>query len=85
MANRDWWYDERLRPVRERGLDLTRDLHFCGLNIQQAVKYTDPPNDEMAEEVMEEQAEVYAQLAANTREHLTLRRQIRAEYAAKEG
>jgi len=82
MANRDWWNDERLCSIRERGRDLSRDLHFCGLNIQQAMKYTEPPDDEMAESVMEEQAEVYSQLAALTREHVALRRQVRAEYDA---
>jgi len=77
MADRSWWYDERLRVIREAGMALDQRLNMAALNLRQAVKYSEPPDDMMAEECMQEMAEIYAALALNQMQHVTLRRAIR--------
>jgi hypothetical protein len=85
MATRgDWWYDERLRPVRDRGLAISGKLHMAELNLAQATKYADGPVDEDdADDLILEIAQWHEALAANGREHVALRQQVRAEYASK--
>ncbi len=80
-----WQNDDRLRAVRDQIGDLGMKLHMAELNLKQATRYTDPPDEVAADRFLLEQADCHDRIGLAQRELVRLRRVVRAEYAARGG
>lgn len=78
-----WQNDKRLRAVRERIMGHEREIQIAAMNLKEAVRYTDPPDEDAADAELAIMAGHHAAIAREQRELIRLRRLVRREYAQR--